>query len=195
MLSLLHVELVKGLCLWELWHSVINATMLCCVDAEVPTTLGSIICNSLLWPRNWRYTGTETRQIFSRMLAISNIFEQLFPITLNGMVVSVWYVFFTQVVPHTGLSNYLRNRKIYLDIYRSGTSTLISNRSLHYAASRINKSIISQRTKTMFVGVVELSYQHHTDVLITECYNSHKHRVIWPRNYRLNRNGDFCKGT
>ena len=34
----------------------------------------------------------------------------------------------------------------------------------------------SQRTLTMFVGVVAFRYQHHTCVvLITECHNSHKH--------------------
>ena len=35
----------------------------------------------------------------------------------------------------------------------------------------------SQKTLTMFVGVVALRYQHHTTcvVLITECHNSHKH--------------------
>ena len=32
----------------------------------------------------------------------------------------------------------------------------------------------SQRTLTMFLGVVALRYQHH-GVLITECHNSHKH--------------------
>ena len=32
-------------------------------------------------------------------------------------------------------------------------------------------SIDSQRTLTMFVGVVALRYQHHT----TECHNSHMH--------------------
>ena len=34
----------------------------------------------------------------------------------------------------------------------------------------------SQRTLTLFVGVVALRYQHHTAlVLITECHNSYKH--------------------
>ena len=37
----------------------------------------------------------------------------------------------------------------------------------------------SQRTMTMFVGVVALRYQHHTTqccvVLITKCHNFHKH--------------------
>ena len=36
--------------------------------------------------------------------------------------------------------------------------------------------ISSQRTLTMFVGVVALCYQcHWCVVLITECHNSHKH--------------------
>ena len=33
--------------------------------------------------------------------------------------------------------------------------------------------MLSQRTLTMFVGVVALRYQHH--MFIIECHNSHKH--------------------
>ena len=41
----------------------------------------------------------------------------------------------------------------------------------------------SQGTLTMFVGVVTHRYQHHAIqccvVLIMECHNFHKHRVLW----------------
>ena len=44
-----------------------------------------------------------------------------------------------------------------------------------------NSICLVKRTLTMFVGVVALRYQHHTTycvVLITECHNSRKHRVL-----------------
>ena len=53
---------------------------------------------------------------------------------------------------------------------KKSSSLLPFNKQLHCITD-------SQRTLTMFVGVVTLHYQHHMCyvVLITECHNSHKH--------------------
>ena len=40
-------------------------------------------------PRNFRLTGTETRQIFSRMFVMAKKFKKLFASTLNGITASV----------------------------------------------------------------------------------------------------------
>ena len=97
------------------------------------------------------YTGTETWKAFSRMLTMAKIFEELFTPTLNGIAVSVWHVSCTPVVLHAGLNDKLWrmqiNRKISNEesrrqcrLFRSGTQTLNSRRSLDY--TRVNKSIV-----------------------------------------------------
>ena len=59
-------------------------------------------------PRNWRYTGTETRQIFFSYVGNGKYFEELFTLTLNGIVVSGWYVSSALVVHHARLPDRLR---------------------------------------------------------------------------------------
>ena len=53
--------------------------------------------------RNYRLTGTETRQIFSRMFVMGKI-KELFASTLNGMLASVRCVSSIIVVLNTKLT-------------------------------------------------------------------------------------------
>ena len=54
-------------------------------------------------PKNCKYTGTETRQIFSRTLA--KILKGLFALTLNEKAVSVQHVSSVSVFLHAGLND------------------------------------------------------------------------------------------
>ena len=62
-----------------------------------------------------------------------------------------------------GLSRVLILKPTVLTSILSSCLTIVTEVSLN----------TSQRTLTMFMGVVTLRYQHH--VLITECHNFHKH--------------------
>ena len=49
------------------------------------------------------------------MLTMAKIFVELFTLTLNGIAVSVWYVFSTPAVLSTGLNDHLRRQENNLD--------------------------------------------------------------------------------
>ena len=61
--------------------------------------------------RNRRYTLTETRQNFSRMLTMAKIFKELFTPTSNGSAVSVWHMSAMPVYLHAGWNYQLRRMK------------------------------------------------------------------------------------
>ena len=54
-----------------------------------------------------RITKTKIQQIFSRMLTMTKIFEELFFSILNGLADRVWYVFSTLVVLGVGFNDLL----------------------------------------------------------------------------------------
>ena len=63
-------------------------------------------------PRNRKYTGMETWQIFSCILTMAKIFEELLTTTLNKIAISVWYVSAKPVVLHAGLDDQLRRMQM-----------------------------------------------------------------------------------
>ena len=71
---------------------------------------------------------------------------------------------------------YIKSEKGKEEGGRRDISTLLLH--VNYACSTLCM-YVSQRILTMFVGVMTLRYQHHSNmccaVLITECHNSHKH--------------------
>ena len=54
----------------------------------------------------------ETRQIFSRILAMAKTFEKLFTHILNRIAVRVLYVSSTPLIQHAGLNDQLRRMQI-----------------------------------------------------------------------------------
>ena len=77
---------------------------------------------------------------------------------------------------------YLATQHVSLICSAACNITLLNmTAKVQYSVKRKNQlsdfpSLTSQKTVTMFVGVVALRYQHHLCcmVLITECHNSHK---------------------
>ena len=60
------------------------------------------------------------------MLAIANVFEKLFTPTLNGIDVSIWYVFFMSVVLHAGLNDCVQCQKSNSDDKNRNNSKTIT---------------------------------------------------------------------
>ena len=74
-----------------------------CLLWWMPSPVHSLqVPSYMLCPRNWKYTGTETRQNFLLVPTMAKIFEELLTPTLNGIAVSAWHVYSTPVVLHAG---------------------------------------------------------------------------------------------